>query len=281
MKKLLLLVMLTPNLLQAQWHANIFGGFSNYSGDLQSRFVTTAESYAAFGLGLQYDLTNHLSVIMGGNYGHVGAADKYNKTSLQPRNLSFETSIVELNLMAEYNILDLTKYRFTPYGFVGIAVYHFNPFAYDTTGRKVFLKPLSTEGEGLPQYPASKPYALTQFAIPFGGGIKFRINDQITIAYELGLRKLFTDYLDDVSTSYVDKTTLLNAKGPLAVEMAYRGAELKGGAPYPAAGEKRGSPKSKDWYYFSGIRLSIAFNSIKLNSQKTKMGIIDCPKKVN
>ena len=281
MKKLLLLVMLTPTLLQAQWHVNLFGGFSNYSGDLQSQFLTTAESYAAFGLGLQYDLTNHLSVTMGGNYGHVGASDKYNKPSLQSRNLSFETNIVELNLMAEYNILDITKTRFTPYGFVGIAVYHFNPYAYDTTGQKVFLKPLSTEGEGLPQYTASKPYALTQFAIPFGGGIKFRINDQITIAYELGLRKLFTDYLDDVSTSYVDKTILLNAKGPLAVEMAYRSEELKGGAPYPAAGAKRGSPKSKDWYYFSGIRLSIAFNSIKLNSQKVKMGIIDCPKRLN
>ena len=38
----------------------------------------------------------------------------------------------------------------------------------------------------------------------------------------VGFRKTFTDYLDDVSTFYVDQTILQNAKGPKAVEMAYR-----------------------------------------------------------
>jgi hypothetical protein len=102
----------------------------------------------------------------------------------------------------------------TPYVFVGVAVYHFNPYAYDTTGKKVYLQPLSTEGEGLPQYPGRKEYALTQLAIPFGGGIKFRITDRVVLAYEIGMRKLFTDYLDDVSNTYVSETVLLAAKGP-------------------------------------------------------------------
>jgi hypothetical protein len=180
----------------------------------------------------------------------------------------------------EYNFFDLRSHKVTPYIFGGIAVYHFNPYAYDSTGRKVYLHPLSTEGEGLPQYPNSHPYALTQLAIPFGGGIKFRISDQVVLAYEIGERKLFTDYLDDVSGRYVDQNILLAAKGPEAVEMAYRGAELKGGASYPPAGTVRGDPKRKDWYYFSGLRLIIAFNTHAMIEHRRQHYILDCPKKV-
>lgn len=280
MKKILALVFLLPNMLHAQWHVNLFGGISNYSGDLQNKIFTTDQSYGAFGAGVQYDFTEHLSALSGFNYGHVGASDKFNKPDLQLRNLSFQSGIFEWNLMGEYNLFDISEKRFTPYGFAGIAVYHFNPFAYDTLGRKVYLKPLSTEGEGLAQYPDRKPYSLTQFAIPFGAGIKLRITDNVTLAYEIGFRKLFTDYLDDVSTTYVDKTILLNAKGPEAVEMAYRGNEVKGGsATYPLDGTERGGAKHKDWYYFSGIRVSIGINNLK-NTIVNRKGVIDCPKKV-
>ncbi|HXB44303.1 MAG TPA: DUF6089 family protein [Puia sp.] len=280
MKKILALVLLLPCMLHAQWHVNLFGGISNYSGDLQSKMFTTDQAYGAFGAGLQYDFTGHLSALSGFNYGHVGASDKFGKPDLQTRNLSFQSTIFEWNLMGEYNLFDISDKRFTPYVFGGIAIYHFNPFAYDTLGRKVYLRPLSTEGEGLAQYPNRKPYNLTQFAIPFGAGIKLRITNNVTIAYEAGFRKLFTDYLDDVSTSYVDKTILLNAKGPEAVEMAYRGDEVKGGNPnYPASGIMRGNAKRKDWYYFSGIRVSIAVNSMK-NRIINRKGIIDCPRKV-
>ncbi len=280
MKKFLSLVLLFPALLHAQWHVNVFGGISNYSGDLQSKVFTTDQSYGAFGAGLQYDFTPHISALSGFNYGQVGASDHFNKSDLQLRNLSFQSQIFEWNLMGEYNLFDLSEKRLTPYVFGGIAIYHFNPFAYDTLGKKVFLRPLSTEGEGLAQYPDRKPYNLTQFAIPFGFGVKVLITENVTLAYEVGFRKLFTDYLDDVSTTYVDKTILLNAKGPEAVEMAYRGNEVKGGSQtYPAAGAMRGSSAHKDWYYFTGIRISIAFNSAK-NKIANGKGVIDCPKKV-
>ena len=68
------------------------------------------------------------------------------------------------------------------------------------------------------------------------------------------MRKLFTDYLDDVSTSYADQADLLAEKGQLAVNMAYRGDELPGGNPnYPSKGAQRGGAKYKDWYYFLGL----------------------------
>ena len=282
MKKFLLVGMLSPLFTQAQWHVNLFGGFSNYVGDLQSKTYTTQQSNGSFGAGLQYDLNGHFSLLSNLMYGRVSAADGYSpKADLRARNLNFETQIVEGNLLAEYNLLDLNQHRFTPYVFAGVAVYHFDPYTYDyASGKKTYLHVLSTEGEGLPQYPDKKPYALTQLAIPFGGGIKFRISDNVVVAYEIGLRKLFTDYLDDVSSTYVDQAVLLAARGPKAVELAYRGNELKNGAPYPPAGTIRGNPNHKDWYYMSGIRVSIALNSNGSARHRRHNGVLDCPKKV-
>lgn len=279
MKKLFLLGMLIPSLVQAQrLHLNLYGGFSNYSGDLQNQLFTMDQSYASFGAGIQYDLTHNLSVLSNLTYAHVGASDVYNKPSLQPRNLSFESQIYEWNAMLEYNFIDLTKHRFSPYVFIGIAGYYFDPYAYDSLGAKVYLQPLSTEGQGLVAYPGQKPYNLVQFAIPFGGGVKLRISEGVILAYEINFRKLFTDYLDDVSTFYVDQNTLLGAKGPLAVQMAYRGDELKGGAPYPASGELRGGANALDWYYTSGIRISITINANK--DPYYRRGSTECPKDV-
>jgi len=275
--------MLIPTFLHAQrWHVNVFGGIANYDGALQSKLYTLEESYGAFGAGVQYDLTRNFSVLSDLTLAKVGASDAYNKPSLRARNLSFQSQILEGNVLAEYTLFDLSRHRFSPYAFAGLAVYHFNPYAYDTLGHKVYLKPLSTEGEGLPEYPDRKPYALTQPAIPFGGGIKVRVTDNVVLAYEVGVRKLFTDYLDDVSTYYVSESILLAERGPEAVEMSYRGNELKGGDPnYPAAGTLRGDPKSKDWYYFTTIKISIGIN-YKGNTPYGKgiNGSIDCPKKL-
>jgi Outer membrane protein beta-barrel domain len=281
MKKLLLLTVLVPSLVQAQrLHFNLYGGISNYSGDLQSKAFTLDQSYGSFGGGLQYDLTRNFSVLTNLSLLHVGAADKFNKPDLQSRNLSFQTQIFEWNVLGEYNFLDLSRKRFSPYVFAGLAVYHFNPFAYDTMGNKVYLRPLSTEGEGLPEYPNQKPYSLTQLAIPFGAGIKLRVTNNVIIAYEVNFRKLFTDYLDDVSTIYVDQSILASERGPEAVEMAYRGNEVKGGAPYPPSGTTRGGSKYKDWYYFTGIRISVGLNT-KGDQIYGKRGSVECPKKVN
>jgi hypothetical protein len=280
MKKILLVGMLFPLFAQAQWKVNLFGGFSNYIGDMQSNRYTTSQSNGSFGAGIQYDLTGHFSLLSNLTYGRISATDGYsNQADLRARNLNFESTIGEWNLLLEYNLFDLRDHRVTPYVFAGIALFHFNPYSYDTLGSKVYLRPLSTEGEGLAAYPDRKPYALTQFAIPFGGGLKFRVSDRVTLAWEVGMRKTFTDYLDDVSTRYVDQNTLLAARGPVAVEMAYRGNELKEGAGYPGEGAIRGGPKNKDWYYMSGFRVTIALNDGSPMHRRHN-GVLDCPKKV-
>ena len=229
MKRLLIITILFSPLFSwsQRLHVNLFGGFTNYMGDLQDKPLTFDQSNKGVGAGLQYNFTNHFSLRTGFMYGKAGAHDKFNRPSLQSRNLSFESKIVEGNLLLDYNIFDLSIKKFTPYLFSGIALYHFNPYTADSLGEKVFLRPLSTEGEGIAQYPDRKPYKLSQFSVPFGAGFKLRVSDNVILGYEIGMRKLFTDYLDDVSTTYVDQATLLAAKGPKAVEIAYRSDELK------------------------------------------------------
>src|SRR5215210_5820061 len=138
MKKLIfILVVFSPLLSFSQGlHLNLFGGFANYQGDLQEKPYTFEQSNGAFGAGIKYDLTRHFSLRTGLMYGKVSADDKRNKPSLQLRNLNFQTKILEGNLLAEYNLFDLDEKRFTPYAFAGIAVYHFNPYSYDTLGIK-------------------------------------------------------------------------------------------------------------------------------------------------
>ncbi len=258
-------------------HITAWGGFSGYQGDLESKRNTIAQSNFAFGFGVKYDLTAHLAIRAGFNSGKIGADDKKNEPNLRARNLSFQSRITEGNLLLDYSLFDLSEKRFTPYVFAGVALYHFNPYAFDTLGNKIYLKPLSTEGQGLAQYPNRKEYKLTQLALPFGGGLRLKVSDNVTLGYELGLRKLFTDYLDDVSTTYVDPFVLAQAKGAKAVEMAFRGGELKNStAVYPPEGSIRGGSKFKDWYYFQGITLTVGLNTGRTKSGKR--GNTDCPK---
>lgn len=163
----------------------------------------------------------------------------------------------------EITVLDISTKRFTPYIYGGIAVFHFNPWTTDNAGAKTYLKPLSTEGQGLSQYPEQKGYNLTQIALPFGVGLKYAVSDVFSIGIEFSQRKTFTDYIDDVSTYYIDKNVLLQAKGPKSVELAYRGGQSPVGSPlYPAHGEQRGTPSEMDWYYLIGITTEIKLNAM-------------------
>ncbi|MEO8766276.1 MAG: DUF6089 family protein [Ginsengibacter sp.] len=234
------------------FHINLYAGTSNYQGDLQDKRFTFNQAHFAGGVGLSYDLSDKFSIRSGLTLGKVSADDKYGRNSV--RNLNFTSNLTEVNLGVEYYITRMQDHALTPYVFAGLALYHFDPYTHDTSGIKYFLKPLSTEGEGFVD--GRKNYNLTQFAIPFGAGVKLSLSDNINVGLEVGWRKLFTDQLDDVSTTYIDEATLLANKGPKAVELAFRGDELKNGNTYPEAGIKRGGSLRKDWYYFTGLTLS-------------------------
>ena len=264
MRKLLLLSFLCPvfAISQQRFHATLFGGLSNYAGDLQDHQFTLQQSNFAFGAGIKYDFTPHLALRATFNHGKIEGDDKKSSDPLlRARNLSFASRINEGSLLLEYTVLNMEERKISPYIYSGVTVFHYNPYAYDTLGNKVFLKPLSTEGQGFVD--GRNPYKLTQFAIPLGIGLKFRINENTVLGYEVSVRKTFTDYLDDVSSTYVDETTLGQQRGMKAVEMAYRGDELKDGSAtaYPEDDSIRGGSKYKDWYYFTGFTLYIGLGS--------------------
>ena len=263
---------------QNNLNLNLFLGTSNYSGDLQDKQFTLSQAHLAGGIGLGYELSSRFSVRASFKIGKVSANDKYGKN--KARNLNFSSQISEGSLDVQYLITPLNQHVFTPYIFAGVAIYHFDPYTFDSTGTKFYLKPLSTEGEGF--VAGRKNYSLTQFAIPFGVGVKMPLSEDINVGFEIGYRKLFNDYLDDVSKNYVDESQLLANRGTKAVELSYRGDELKDGSQtYPAAGVQRGNPSPKDWYYFTGLTLTYRLgNNLFGGGDGSGKNEWNCPKNV-
>lgn len=266
------------------WQAGGFLGISNYSGDLVQSRVDLKYTRYALGLHVKRDLNRYLTLRAGLTYGRIAGADSTNTdTLLLKRNLSFRSPIFEANVGVEINFLDLDEKKITPYVFGSIALYSFYPTTKDARGNTVKLRALSTEGQGMREYPTRKQYNLRQFSIPFGAGVKLLLNDNWVGGFEIGLRKTFTDYLDDVSLTYVDRNTLLRSRGSKAVDIAYRGDEVDGThvAPgtYPADGTKRGSAKYNDWYVFTGFTLSYRFGGGNGGyNHWRKQKVSDCPR---
>lgn len=232
------------------------GGFANYTGDIQQKRFTLNQANAVITGGATFNVTDQLALRSDYSFTRLQADDKYNKPALAVRNLNFKTLIQELNLMGEYDILNLNEHPLTPYLFAGVGVFKFSPYTVDPAGTKIFLIGLSTEGQGLHEYPDRKIYKKTQLNIPFGGGLKYALSDDIHVGFEIGIRKLFTDYIDDVSTTYVDPNILAVAKGQQAADYAFRGDELKPPVAFPGAGATRGNSKINDYYYYGQFRLS-------------------------
>ncbi len=261
----------------AQLQLGVFGGLSNYQGDLVDKIYQAPR--AAIGITAGYEISGRFNFRAGLTLAKVAGADSLNeKDYLRMRNLSFQSPITELSVTGEFNTLNMDIHRWSPYLFGGLALFRFNPYTFDQNGNKVFLQPLGTEGQGLAGYESSNLYARTQLAIPFGGGIKFNVSDQFRIALEVGMRKLFTDYLDDVSGNYADPADLLANRGPLSVDLSYREDEMPGGnAIYPSKGDQRGSPKYKDYYYFTGLHLIYRLPEGSGGSRGSRKSGYGCP----
>jgi hypothetical protein len=235
-------------------HLTVRAGFSAYKGDLKPKSSVFSQGGFIGSVGLRYDLNDHIAARTYFSLTSLHADDKKGSADMKRRNLNFKSAVFDWEGGLQYNFFSLNDRWWTPYVYAGIGIFHFNPYTKDTTGAKTFLKPLSTEGEGF--LPAVKDYKLTQFCIPFGIGAERALNEDMRLGLEIGYRKTFTDYIDDVSTNYVDETTLRNARGDKAVELAYRGDEV-GAGPYPPGGLTRGLAKKKDGYYYIALTFTI------------------------
>ena len=255
MKKLLVLLFFSPLLGATQnLYVSARLGFANYQGDLKAKSISLKQGKLLASLGARYDFSEHISARSYFTLTSLQADDKNGTSVMQERNLNFKTKIFDWELTGQYNLFSFNDRWWSPYIFAGVGLFHFKPYTTDPAGSRVFLQPLSTEGQGFA--PGVKRYKSLQFHVPLGLGAEYSLNEDMRLGVELGYRKIFTDYLDDVSGTYVDQAALLAERGSQAVELAWRGDE-KGGLAYPPAGTVRGNPKYNDGYYYIAITYSM------------------------
>lgn len=229
----------------------VYGGGSYYIGDLNpnKHFIN---SEPGFGLVYRYNYSTRHALRITAFYGNIYGDDaEGNSLSQINRNLNFKSSILELAVgyeinLFKYRIKDM-RYPISPYFFYQFAYTRINPKT-EYNGNDVALQPLGTEGQGT-DASTKNNYSLNQFTVPLGIGIKMNLCKRVAVSFEYGIRKTFTDYLDDVSGNYVDTDVLRGGNGPLAAELSNRSLTS-------ADGLNRGNPNNKDWYAFYGVMLT-------------------------
>lgn len=280
-----LIILITTQTLYGQYYSrrwkkerleyHIGLGGSNFLGDLGGKdaigtndFQDLEMSQTRFSIstGLRYRWKPRVYVNGIFTYGKLSGRDNLTQEFFRSyRNLSFKTDIYEFTLNGEYALIRESlghRYRlmgvrgrrgydYSFYIFAGVGVFHFDPKT-KLDGVWYRLKPLSTEGQGFVE--GRKDYKLTQLCLPVGFGMRYAFNRKLGIGFRYGLRKTFTDYIDDVSTTYVDPQILLENRGPISVALADRSDK---NFPYiTKPGEQRGDPRDKDSYMFFEFSIS-------------------------
>jgi hypothetical protein len=221
-----------------------------------------------FGGHLTANINDYVSLRLAANYGSISGDDAVinGKGGLEEarlvRNLNFKSTIKEAFLVAElYPFVYFeedpsdTWHKLRPYGVIGAGVFHFNPQGkVPGTNNWVYLKPLRTEGQGF--VAGRNDYKLTQVNIPMGIGVKYFASDNMNISFEIIHRATFTDYIDDVSTTYIDPS-LFYANMPAATaNLAVKMYDKRAGTGTRVVGKKRGTATNNDGYYSAGFKFS-------------------------
>ena len=262
---------LSAQLRTRYFYAGVALGATNYKGDLDDNFTL---KFTKLGLGgiAGYKFHPHMSVRLGFSQGWMGASDAKAARDIprRRRNLSFRSPLTEGSLVFVYEFFaNNRKYQyrpqFSPYIFGGVGIFAFNPQG--KLGDEWFdLQPLGTEGQNLGNQcgyeDCPDPYALVDVSIPFGAGIRYRLTDKIDLNLEVGLRKTFTDYLDDVSGQYADYEALYaqNPNAALLSDRIDRSVYPQGGRFWNGI---RGDNTQMDWYVISVVSATYILDWVK------------------
>jgi len=247
-------------------------GVSSYFGDLNNP-SDIIDAKLNLNFGLQYFLTERISVRSEVTWFQLSGNDATaNFEGRNNRNLSFVSNNYEINVEGIINLFPkgqrfYQRNLFNVYAFIGIGLANYNPrgevpnIEYTTgsllpdAGKTVALRPLQTEGV---KYGSFTP------VIPMGLGVKVKAGPFFNIALEGGFRKTFTDYLDDVSTVYVDKS------GASDLEAAMSDKKWAIDQPIATPGSKRGNPENDDAYFIANIKLEYFLPSTFLSGKNKK-----------
>ena len=206
------------------------------------------------------------------------------------RNLKFKSSLTEVYGAIEiyptvfFEQYEGLEHKLRPYGIIGAGLFHFNPkgeYIQPGGGKNwVELKPLKLEGQGMSEYPTRSEYPLTQLMIPMGGGFKYYLRENFYVGFEILHRKTFTDYIDDVSTKYIDPRYfdkyLAPQQAAQARQLAYRENFYNPSVNRRYINQQRGDSQENDAYFSSILRLGWRLNGDNSPNGRAKRQL-KCP----
>ena len=247
---------------QKGYEVGILGGVSFYVGDINPNYSIKTPG-PTVGLIGRYNFNTRTSLRIDLAAGRLIGKDNLSENPFQQaRNLSFRTDYMDTSLDLEFNFFNYVhgsrNQNFTPYVFGGLAFTYYNPKA-ELNDNWYALRKLGTEGQV-----AGDEYAQISPALSYGIGFKMDINYEWSVNIEMSARQMYSDYLDDVSTTYPDMDELLMVRGPIAPLLSDRSAEL-GIEPIGTEGRQRGVSGDKDSYY--SFRVGIVYY----------IGLLQCP----
>lgn len=206
------------------------------------------------------------------------------------RNLGFKSNVFEAYAALEiyptvfFESYDGLFHKLRPYGVIGFGMFHFNPKGeyIAPSGEKIWveLQPLRLEGQGMAEYPTRKPYSLWQQEIPMGFGVKYYLKENMYIGLEILHRKTFTDYIDDVSTQYIDPAlfaTYLDAQQAVyARQLMYRERFYDPTLTRPYINYQRGDPTENDAFFSGMLRMGWRINGANSPNDRARRQL-KCP----
>ena len=230
------------------FEVGLSGGDSYYLGDLNPG-KHFQYPQLAYGMLIRYNFDSRWTVKLSGSRGVV-KGNSATSTFLPGNKLTFESPITDISGMVEFNFFDYftgsDRDYFTPYIYAGFGVFWFNP---KSDGQ--VLRSLGTEGQNV-GFQGRRPYSTLSVSIPFGLGVKYSLSKRFCIAAFWEMHKTFTDYIDDVSTTYYLNGPLIDPNDQTSV--------LSDPSRDHQPGMQRGNSSNTDWYSFSGLSLTYKFS---------------------
>jgi hypothetical protein len=227
----------------------VFGGGSYYLGELNPSLHFN-QTQLAYGILARLNFNPRWAIKASYSRGKVKGDDNDNAL-IENNGLNFVSTINDISVVAEFNFLEYftgsKRNSFTPFIFGGVGFFTFNPKSQDG----VALQPLGTEGQN-EGFDGRSPYNRWGVSIPFGFGLKWSVSKRVGLAFEWGMRKAFTDYIDDVSTTFYLPGESINPE----IDAQYYSDPTMTHDPYM----QRGNEKTWDWFNYTGVTVTYKIN---------------------
>lgn len=248
-----LLLCFTVNGYCQDWELGLHGGMSGYIGELNQSNPAQFNDWA-LGLFVRKNLSRSWALRFNFLRANAhGDAAKNENAYIQQQDFYFKSPIYEASIVGEFNFFKFEpsygRISYTPYLFAGIGGFHFQPKNYNFDGDLVNLQPYQTEGVNYNRFALN---------IPFGVGFRYNLRGPWTAGVELGYRIAFTDYLDDISGTYLHPYSVVPEKSTLSDEWLSQRRHFMDPSQQMEVGTQRGDGRKRDAYMMATFTLSYA-----------------------